>query len=373
VERQTTLSTRDQRGRNTEEKVICGVLGAGWWATYAHIPALLSHPKAQLVAIQKRDAEEAKKVASDFKIPRAVTSVEELLAIEGMRAIVVSSSPNVHYAHAAAALRKGIHVLVEKPMTITAQQAKELVEMAEANKAQLLISCPWHYTQHGQQARRLINSNRLGRIRMISILMTNPVAQLLRGESTRPTHSQQFYLSPRQGTYSDPSIAGGGQIYTQVSHVAAYLTFLTGARPAEVFARFHNDGSLLDIYDTLSVRLENECLVTIASTGATALEQRDYEVRVFGTEAILFLDLWRGHMRLVGLNGEVTSFPDLEEPEIYPGLAPAQNLIDSVFDPSQNLSPGSLGLAAMEVIEAACQSAVSGQNVAVRSAARELR
>jgi predicted dehydrogenase len=156
-----------------------------------------------------------------------------------------------------------------------------------------------------------------------------------------------------------------------VSHAAAYLTFLTGARPSEVFARFHNDGKTLDIYDTLNIRLENGCLVSIASTGATAPDQRDYEVRVYGTEAILFLDLWRGRMKLVTLRGEVTSFPDLDEQEVYPERAPALNLIDSVLDSSRNLSPGTLGLAAMEVIEAACKSAVSGQNIIVRSAGPE--
>jgi hypothetical protein len=49
------------------------------------------------------------------------------------------------------------------------------------------------------------------------------------------------------GTYSDPAIAGGGQIYAQVCHVAAYLAFLNGTPPSEVFARFHKDGCRLEV------------------------------------------------------------------------------------------------------------------------------
>ncbi|MGH9664130.1 MAG: Gfo/Idh/MocA family protein, partial [Bryobacteraceae bacterium] len=304
-------------------RVRCGVIGAGWWATYAHIPALLSHPNAELVAIQKRDGAEAERVARDFGIPRAVTSAEEMLTIDGLDAVVVSSAPHLHFVQAAAALRKGLHVLIEKPMTIAAGEARELVGLAKAAGKQLLISCPWHYTRHGQTARNLILGGALGEVRMASILMTNPVDHLIRGESTNPTHGSP-YLLPRPGTYSDPMVAGGGQIYTQVSHVAAYLTFLTGARPARVFARFHNDGARLDIYDTLSITLENGCLATVASTGATALGRRDCEVRVFGTRAALFLELWAGSMGLVPLRGSGAEmiYPPLASEETYPERAP---------------------------------------------------
>src|SRR5262249_26972317 len=160
-------------------------------------------------------------------------------------------------------LRHGLHVLIEKPMTLTVAQARELVRLAEAKDRQLIVSCPWHYTHHGQEARKLILSGALGEIRMISVLMTNPVDHLIRGLSTQPTHGNP-YLEPQPGTYSDPVVAGGGQIYTQVSHAAAYLTFLTGARPARVFARFHKDGSAMDIYDALAVELENGAVVTLA-------------------------------------------------------------------------------------------------------------
>ena len=146
---------------------------------------------------------------------------------------------------------------------------------------------------------------------MISMLMTNPISHLLRGNGTQPTHGTP-YMHPREGTYSNPAIAGGGQIYAQVCHAAAYLTFLTGARTSEVFARFHNDGADLDIYDTLDLRMSDQSIVTIASTGATSLERKDFEVRVFGTKGMLFLDLWRGRMEFAPLEGKPVVYPDLK-------------------------------------------------------------
>ncbi len=348
------------------DTIQCGVIGAGWWATFAHIPALLGHPRAELVAIQKRDQREARKVADDFGIPIACTTASELLAIDGLQAIVVSSSPNLHYKHAAAALALGKHVLIEKPITLTASEAVELVAMARDHGTQFLISCPWHYTAHAREAQRLVRDGELGEVRMISVLMTNPISHLLRGDSTQPTHGTP-YMHPRESTYSDPRVAGGGQIYTQVCHVAAYLTFLTGAWPTEVFARFHNDGEALDIYDTLNLRMDDSSIVTIASTGATSIGRRDFEVRVFGVKGMLFLDLWHGKLEFVPLIGEPRSFPDLADDAIYPHQAPAWNLIDSILDPGCNQSPATLGVAAMDVIEAACRSAKSGSNVRVSS------
>jgi len=349
-----------------QNKIKCGVIGAGWWATFAHIPALLAHPHAELVAIQNNNPLEAKRIAHDFGIPFACTTASELLAIEGISAIVVSSSPHLHYEDSFAALELRKHVLIEKPMTLTAAEAMDLVKMADENGVQFLISCPWHHTAHAIEAQRLIHDGTLGQIRMISVLMTNPIDELLRGANTQPTHGKP-YMHPRAGTYSDPKVAGGGQIYAQVCHAAAYLTFLTGARPREVFARFHNDGAALDIYDVLDLRMDDSSIVTIASTGATSLGRKDFEVRVFGTKGILFLDLWRGRLEFVPLVGEPRVYPDLEEDAVYPHRAPATNLIDSVLNPLRNQSPATLGVAAMEVIEGATRSVKSGNNVLISS------
>lgn len=348
------------------DRIKCGVLGAGWWATFAHIPALLAHPRAELVAIQTNDSDKARRVAADFGVPHPCTTTAQLLDIEGLKAVVVSSSPHLHYKQAAAALEAGKHVLIEKPMTFTVAEARKLLELAQRRNLQFLISCPWHYTSHAVIAQQMIREGRLGALRMISILMTNPVDQLIRGKSTNPTHgADRPYMQPQSGTYSDPEVAGGGQIYTQVSHVAAYLTFLTGLHAKDVFARFHSDGERLDIYDSLNMRLTDGTLVGIASTGATTLNSRTYEVRIFGTGGMLYLDLWRGSMDFLSMCGERVSYPDLTPSEIYPHQAPALNLIDSIFEPACNRSPASFGVAAMEVIEAACLSAANGQNVPV--------
>ena len=48
------------------KNVRIGVIGAGWWATFAHIPAVQSHPHAELIAVQSREDAKATRIARDF-------------------------------------------------------------------------------------------------------------------------------------------------------------------------------------------------------------------------------------------------------------------------------------------------------------------
>ncbi len=352
---------------SAEKKLNVGVIGAGWWATFAHIPAIVSHPRACLLAVQCRTQEKADRVANDFGAKHALTDYEMLLDLPDLDAVVIATTPNMHYAQAKAALGRGKHVLLEKPMTFTVAEARELCDLAEAKGVQLLISCPWHFTPHGINARRVIQEGALGDIRMISVLMTNPLDKLLKGINTTPTHGMdKVYTEPSHGSYNDPAVAGGGQIYCQVSHVAAYIPFLTGLQPAEVYARFDFAGSANDISDALLVTMENGALVSIASTAATPLTERNYEVRLFGTRAILRMELWKGTMELIPFEGERTVFANLTEEDIYPARLPVINLVEASLGLAPNGSDGRLGLASMEVIESSLQSSKSGAPVTIR-------
>jgi predicted dehydrogenase len=357
--------------------VRCAGVGAGWWGTTAHVPALKRHAGAELVAVQNPDLSLAEKIAADFKIPHACRTLEQVLAITDLNAVVISSTPNLHFEQTKAALERGLHVLVEKPMTFTAAQAREVVDLAEMRGLHLLISCPWHYTAHAAEAQRLIRSGGVGRVKMISVLMTNFTLGLYQAQpwekvfGSNPTlqNAASPYLKPAQTSYSDPAIAGGGQIYCQFSHVGAYLDFLTGCRAAEVFARFDNAGTNVDVYDALNIKLEDGTLISVASNGAPMLSDRQFEVRVYGTEGMILMELWKGKMEFHDRRCNVTRLPDVPEADAYPLYAPAENLIDVVLGTAPNRAPGTSGVSAMEMIEAASVSSREGRNVSVRRGA----
>jgi predicted dehydrogenase len=81
---------------------------------------------------------------------------------------------------------------------------------------------------------------------------------------------------------------------------------------------------------------------------------------------ILQLELWRGTMMLVDFADKRTEFPPLAENEIYPAQTPALNFMDAILGRASNGSSGDLGLASMEIIEAACKSATHRKNISIR-------
>jgi predicted dehydrogenase len=211
----------------------------------------------------------------------------------------------------------------------------------------------------------------MGQPKLISILLTNFTLGLYHGFpweqvfGRNPTmqNSATPYLKPEQSSYSDPATAGGGQIYCQVSHAAAYIGFLTGSPVREVFARFDNAGTAVDVHNSLSIKLEDGTLVSLASTGAPPLSDRQYEVRIYGTQGMILLELWKGKMEFHDIDCNVTPYPDIPAEDIYPLLSPACNFIDAITGNAPNGSPATLGLYAMNIIEAACQSAASDRNI----------
>jgi predicted dehydrogenase len=352
---------------NETGKLSIGVIGAGWWATSAHIPGIIQNERAQLRAVQNRTMSKANMIAHDFGADLAFDDYRKLVLTADIDAVVISSTPNMHFEEAKFSLEHGKHVLLEKPMTFTVAEAKELCAIASKHHLQLLVSCPWHYTCHANEARQLIREGSLGDVKMISILMTNPIDKLLKGINTIPTHGlNEVYIEPNPGSYNDPSIAGGGQIFGQVSHVGAYLSFLTGVEPKEVYAKFDYDHSKNDIYDALLISMNNGALVTLASTAATPTEIRNYEVRIYGTKAILFLELWHGNMTYYPFEGNPKEYPTLPADGVYPDKAPVSNFIKACLGLEVNNSPGELGLAAMKIIEAAGLSNKSGKSIKIK-------
>lgn len=355
------------------KKVRCAVLGAGWWATTAHLPALKSHPYVELVAVQSLDEGQIAKIANDFGARYGTTSWQKVLEIEPLDAVVIASTPNMHFEQAAAALERGLHVLVEKPMTFTADEAARLVRIAQSKGLHLIVGYPFHYTCHAEEARRLIATGELGEVRMISTMMVDECLGLYQGlpwteiygDGFTPDCDPRPYLEPGRQSYSDPAISGGGQVYAQVSHVAAYVTFLTGRQAVEVFARFDNTGAEVDVYNVINVKLDGGAIVGITSTGATRKTKRMLPLTVYGTDGVIHLDLFEGTMQFQKMTGETRNYPRLDNGELYPMGKPVENLIDLALDRGTNGSPGVLGLAAMKIVEGACRSVRENSNIRV--------
>jgi len=219
------------------------IIGAGWWSTYTHIPALEEHPAAELVALCDTDAAKLHAAATAYDIPQIYTDVETMLAHEQLDGAVVVTSHASHYAVAKACLEAGLHVMIEKPMTLFAREAKELVDLAGDRGRELLIGYPFNYAPFVRHAKAVIDSGVLGEIEYIHCLYSSNVIELFRGNDAGTAKA----VHGPGDVYSDPLRSGGGHGHLQITHGAGILFFVSGLRVSRVHALMHKRGLAVDV------------------------------------------------------------------------------------------------------------------------------
>jgi len=107
------------------------VVGAGWVGKM-HALAYKSNPRVKLEWIADVNEESARKMAEDLKVEYTTTFTE--LLEKDIQILSIATPPDTHFRMAKAALEKGVHVLVEKPITLDVKEAEILMDMTEENR-----------------------------------------------------------------------------------------------------------------------------------------------------------------------------------------------------------------------------------------------
>ncbi len=126
------------------DKVRIGIAGTSWWADAMYLPAIAGHPLADIrCVVGGSRGEHTREFARTWNIPRAYDSLEEMLDAEELDALLVLTPNKTHHATTMAALERGLAVLCEKPLGLTAREAREMTEAAE--KAGVTTMAPFTY------------------------------------------------------------------------------------------------------------------------------------------------------------------------------------------------------------------------------------
>ena len=94
-----------------------GVIGAGWWSTFAHLPSLSTYPDAELIGLADANPDKAAKAAERFGVPQSFSDHRELLALKP-DVVLIATPHDTHHQLAKDALQAGAHVMIEKPMVV---------------------------------------------------------------------------------------------------------------------------------------------------------------------------------------------------------------------------------------------------------------
>lgn len=145
------------------KKLKMGLIGAGGIAQ-AHMRALSKTDEIEIVAVADIDLERAQKTAERWGIPQVYQDYHKILEMDEVEAVSITTYNQAHRAPTVDALHAGKHVLVEKPMAATLEDATAMTRAAHETDKILMVALKTRYSPHMQAAKAIMDSGALGDI-----------------------------------------------------------------------------------------------------------------------------------------------------------------------------------------------------------------
>ncbi len=139
-----------------------GVIGAGRWAGFAHLPGWARDSRCQIVGICDLDQDRASAAAAEFGADLATTDYRELLKRDDIDIIDVVTRDGEHFALNTAAIDAGKHVLSEKPVAHDHHDVARLAERARSAGLKTKVGLTFRYSPAVRYMKHLIRSGSLG-------------------------------------------------------------------------------------------------------------------------------------------------------------------------------------------------------------------
>ncbi len=345
--------------------VRIAVIGVGWWGTCGHLAPLSEDPLAEVVAVYSRTLAKARAQAERYGVPRWYNDVDQLLDECELDAVIVATTPNVHYEHARRALERGLHTLVEKPFTLSAQHARDLARIAEERNLLLSVAHPYLFNRTIHRARELVRE-RVGPIVAVNALFAQRVIDLYRGDTSwleAQREAMPDFQPPNRTSYSDPAVVGGGEGHTQASHLVGTVLWVTGLRPQEVFAYMDNADTRVDVVDAIALRFQGNAVGTLMANSYLPMRAHTHDVTVYGQEGVVRIAWDNAGGRAMLLAGADP------EPIEAQGVAPAaevpRNFVRAILGQEQLRVPAQIAVDEVAILDAAYRSAERGVPIAI--------
>ena len=323
-----------------KQKIRLGLIGCGGNMQRAHLPRLKADGGVEIVGVADPDESQAENVMKAWGSEMAFyEDYRQLVRHEAMDAMVISSPHALHYEQVRLALQKGLHVLVEKPLTLASRQTKSLINLSDKLKLYLMVAYQRNYMAPYVYVRELIRQGELGELRGVVGYVTQNWGQI-------------------RGWRLDPDLSGGGMFMDTGSHLVASVLWMTGLQPVELSAFTENAGKAVDTNMVVNVRFKGGGSGTLNTFGNAV--QHDERVAIHGSEGCLVFHLHNWQVQSVLHNDAPLEIP----PEIS-DTTPDQVFFDLIRSDGQGYSPPDFALQVARFSEAAYRSAAAKKAVKV--------
>jgi len=341
------------------KKLRVGVIGCGSIARHRHLPEYAANPNVELVAVCDNNAERALEIGEKYGVP-SYTSFVELLRNAEVDAVSVCTPNYLHAPISNAALLAGVHVLCEKPMATSEEEAKSMIETAKNSGKKLMIAHNQRFVASHQKARQLIQSGEVGKIYSFRTAFGHG-------------GPEGWSVEGKEGWFFQKDKAFVGAMGDLGVHKTDLLRYVLGEEIVEVGAFVETSAKEFATVDDTAVcvlKTESGIIGTLAASWSY-VSKEDNSTIIYGENAILRLEDDPNNSLVVQYkNGDVVNYQLGKIQSNDEGGQSSSHVIDQFMDAVLNDKEvpvsGEEGMKSLGVILAALESNETKQIVRIK-------
>lgn len=329
-------------------KTTAIVIGTGGFARH-HIRNMLKQRRTTrmvgFVEVSEAQREQTRALFAEAgcACPPFYATIAELIGAQGSAETALICTPHVfHYANVAECLRAGMDVLVEKPMVVTADEARRLIRLRDKTGRLLVVAFPGSLSPAVQQAKKLLRAGKIGRVTGVAAFV-----------------HQRWKVATAGKWRQDPAVSGGGFLFDTGSHMVNTVVDLIGEDVHDVTALFDNAGTPVEINAAVAGRFAGGAQFTLMAAGDSVHCQSD--IQVFGDSGVLQTGIWGERLRIKGKDkGEFEDVPYARSMGVW------EQFLKVRAGRRQNPCPPEVGLRFAKLMDMIRASAAAGRAVRAR-------
>lgn len=335
-------------------KIKVAVFGCGAIAQRRHIPEYAENQHVELVAFADPNLERAQEMVELYG-GKAYTSYEEILANEDIDAVSVCTPNYLHAPMTIAAANAGKHVLVEKPMACSIEEAEQMIEAAHKNNVYLMVGHNQRLMPPHVKAKEILDSGKLGKVLTFRTSFGHPGP-----EAWSVDGADSWFFRKEE------AIMGAmGDLGVHKSDFIRYLLNDEVADVASFIGTLHKEGTEVDDNATCLLRMKSGAIGTLVASW-TQYKGGDNSTILWCENGVMKIGTVEGNEVIVELtDGTVETYQvgmmSTNEKQVPSGVIDA--FVESITTNTPPTISGEEGLRAVKVILGAFESQKTGRVV----------
>ena len=262
--------------------VKLGVIGLGGVANWK-LKEIATCPLARLVAVCDVRPEAVEQVRRSYPVPHGLTDYRDLLALDDVDAVMISTPNALHCPIALAAFETGKHVLCEKPLALDAREAELMFDAARATQRRAMVHFPYRLSAEAQFARAAIGQGLLGDPYHLSLVYAQG-----------GWYAENGSLENRPGVggwRTSRSLSGTGVLSDLGSHALDLARFWLGEADGVAATLAHlgavTDADAIDDAASYTVRYSSGALGTFVNSRCYTGRRQHFVAELYGSRGSL--------------------------------------------------------------------------------------